>query len=145
MAAFGTSRLWMRLSVAMVASDTSRLWQWPPVVMHACGICGLTCLGLGTEFRSEKIPRNRLETVAVIPRKKVLIPRHSGFRARANSEARNGAEWNDCLVLPMQKWPSLNTTYFRWIQIVVATIPSCGYNSHSTSECGNHRVHSKLQ
>ncbi len=46
--------------------------------------------GLGTEFRSEKIPRNRLGTVSVIPRKKVLIPRHSGFRGRANSEARNG-------------------------------------------------------
>ena len=49
-------------------------------------------LGLGTEFRSEKIPRNRLGTVSVIPRKKVLIPRHSEFRGRANSEARNGTE-----------------------------------------------------
>ncbi len=45
---------------------------------------------LGTEFRSEKIPRTRLGTVSVIPRKKVLIPRHSEFRGRANSEARNG-------------------------------------------------------
>jgi hypothetical protein len=51
-------------------------------------------LGLGTEFRSEKIPRNRLGTVSVIPRKKVLIPRHSEFRGRANSEARNGTERN---------------------------------------------------
>ncbi len=32
-------------------------------------------VGLGTEFRSEKIPRNRLGMVSVIPRKKVLIPR----------------------------------------------------------------------
>jgi hypothetical protein len=31
--------------------------------------------------------------VSVIPRKKVLIPRHSEFRGRANSEARNGAEF----------------------------------------------------
>jgi hypothetical protein len=30
-------------------------------------------IGLGTEFRSEKIPRNRLKMVSVIPRKKVLI------------------------------------------------------------------------
>ncbi len=30
---------------------------------------------LATEFRSEKIPRNRLEMVSVIPRKKVVIPR----------------------------------------------------------------------
>ncbi len=49
-------------------------------------------LGLGTEFRSEKIPRNRLGMV--IPRKKVLIPRHSEFRGRVNSEARNGMERN---------------------------------------------------
>ncbi len=51
-------------------------------------------LGLGTEFRSEKIPRNRLGTVSVIPRKKVLIPRHSEFRGRASSEARNETERN---------------------------------------------------
>jgi hypothetical protein len=51
-------------------------------------------LGLGTEFRSEKIPQNRLGMVSVIPRKKVLIPRPSEFRGRANSEARNGTEWN---------------------------------------------------
>ncbi len=49
-------------------------------------------LGLGTEFRSEKIPRNRLRMVSVIPRKKVLIPKHSEFRGRANSEAQNGTE-----------------------------------------------------
>ncbi len=51
-------------------------------------------LGLGTEFSSEKIPRNRLGMISVIPRKKVLIPRHSEFRGRANSEAPNGTERN---------------------------------------------------
>jgi hypothetical protein len=51
-------------------------------------------LGLGTEFRSEKIPRNRLGMISVIPLKKVLIPRLSEFRGRANSEARNGTERN---------------------------------------------------
>ncbi len=51
-------------------------------------------VGLGTKFRSEKIPRNRLGTVSVIPRKIVIIPRHSEFHGRANSETRNGAEWN---------------------------------------------------
>ena len=51
-------------------------------------------IGLGTVFRSEKIPRNRLGTVSVIPRKKALIPRHSEFRGIANSEVRNGTEWN---------------------------------------------------
>ena len=52
------------------------------------------CVGLGTEFRSEKIPRNRLGMISVIPRKKLLIPMHSEFRGRANSEARNGTERN---------------------------------------------------
>jgi hypothetical protein len=33
--------------------------------------------GLGTEFCSEKIPRNRLGTVSIIPWKKDPIPRHS--------------------------------------------------------------------
>jgi hypothetical protein len=51
-------------------------------------------LGLGTKFRSEKIPRNRLGTISVIPRKKALIPRHSEFRGRASSEARNGTKRN---------------------------------------------------
>ncbi len=51
-------------------------------------------IGLGTEFRSEKIPRNRLGMISVIQRKKVLIPRHSEFRGRANSEARNRTERN---------------------------------------------------
>jgi hypothetical protein len=50
--------------------------------------------GLGTEFRSEKILRNRLGMISVIPWKKVLIPKHSEFRGRANSEARNGTERN---------------------------------------------------
>ncbi len=36
-------------------------------------------LGFGMEFRSKKIPRNRLGTVSVILRKKVLITRHSEF------------------------------------------------------------------
>jgi hypothetical protein len=48
---------------------------------------------LGTEFSLKIIPRNRLERVSVIPQKKVLIPRHSEFRGRANSEARNGMEF----------------------------------------------------
>jgi hypothetical protein len=40
---------------------------------HIGPFCKASCLGLGTEFRSEIIPRNRLGTVSVIPRKKVLI------------------------------------------------------------------------
>jgi hypothetical protein len=52
-------------------------------------------IGLGTEFRSENILRNRLGMISVIPRKKVLIPKHSAFRGRVNSEARNGTERNE--------------------------------------------------
>jgi hypothetical protein len=50
---------------------------------------------LGTEFRSEIIPRNRPRTVFVILLKKVLIPRHSDFRGRTNSEAGNGMEFRE--------------------------------------------------
>jgi hypothetical protein len=64
-------------------------------------------LGLGTEFRSEKIPRNKLGTVSVIPRKKALIPRHSEFRGRASSEARNGTERNG---IPRKKLVLRNKT-----------------------------------
>ncbi len=56
-------------------------------------------VGLGTEFRFEKIPRNRLGAISVIPRKKAFIPRHSKFCWRANSEARNGTESGKKLVL----------------------------------------------
>ncbi len=49
-------------------------------------------LGLGKEFSSKKILRNRLGPVSVIQWKKVLIPRHTEFCGRANSEARNGTE-----------------------------------------------------
>jgi hypothetical protein len=50
---------------------------------------------LATEYRSEKIPRNRLGMVFVIPRKKVVIPRHSEIYGRVNSEARNGTELHE--------------------------------------------------
>jgi|LakMenEpi03Aug12_release.lakeMendotaPanAssembly.Ray.scaffolds.fasta_scaffold1288472_1 hypothetical protein len=50
-------------------------------------------LGLAAEFRSEKIPRNRLGTASVIPQKIVLIPRHSDVYGKVYSEARNGRKW----------------------------------------------------
>jgi hypothetical protein len=50
---------------------------------------------MATEFCSEKISRNRLGMVSIIPRKKVLIPRHSKVYGRANSEARNGRKWQE--------------------------------------------------
>ncbi len=49
--------------------------------------------GNGISFR--KIPWNRLGKVSVIPRKKVVIPRHSEVYGRVNSEARNGTEWHE--------------------------------------------------
>ena len=83
-------------------------------------------LQLATEFRSEKIPRNRLGIDSVIPQKKVLIPRvfriprkspfrsseripffrgkkcsfrrNSEFRGRAHSETRNGTEFRGKIV-----------------------------------------------
>jgi hypothetical protein len=47
-------------------------------------------VGLATEFRFKKIPRNRLGMASVIPRKKELIQRHSEVYGRVNSEAQSG-------------------------------------------------------
>ncbi len=44
---------------------------------------------VGNGILFQKIPRNILEMVSVIPQKKVLIQRHSEFCGRANSDARN--------------------------------------------------------
>ena len=79
--------------------DTPR---YPLTVLRPCGQEDTSVrlsehcfhIGLGTEFRSEKIPRNRLGMVSVIPRKKVLIPRHSeAFRVLRQSQFRS-SEWN---------------------------------------------------
>jgi hypothetical protein len=51
-------------------------------------------LGLPLKFHSEKIPRNRLETVFVVSRKKVLIPLNSVFLERVNFVVQNGTERN---------------------------------------------------
>ncbi len=51
-------------------------------------------LGLPSKFRSEKIPRNRLGTVFVIPRNKVLIPCDSEYFRRVHFVTRNETEWN---------------------------------------------------
>ncbi len=72
-----------------------KAYWWQNVPMYQPTLLTLPYqLGLGPEFRSEKIPRNRLGTVSVIPRKKVLIPRHSEFGGTANSKAPNGMKWN---------------------------------------------------
>jgi hypothetical protein len=60
--------------------------------------------GLATEFRSEKIPRNRLGMDSVIPRKKVLIPRVFRVPRKTHSETRNGTEFRGKLVF----WNSQN-------------------------------------
>jgi hypothetical protein len=61
-----------------------------PNFYAACATGLKSKIGLAAEFRSEKIPRNRLGTASVIPRKKVLIPRHSEVYRRVSSEAQNG-------------------------------------------------------
>jgi hypothetical protein len=60
---------------------------------------------LATKFRCEKIPRNRLGMVLVIPRKKVVIPRHSEIYGRVNSEARNGTELHEKMVFTKNPAP----------------------------------------
>ncbi len=51
-------------------------------------------IGLAMEFRSEKIPRNRLGMDSVIPRKKVVIPRHSEVyrKSQFRSSERNNQQ-----------------------------------------------------
>jgi hypothetical protein len=90
---------WQLPSRALATSPSRALATPPPQCRKNSRLCALlsdpmVCIGLGTEFRSEKIPRNRLGMASVIPRKKALIPRYSEFRGRANSEARNGMERN---------------------------------------------------
>ncbi len=61
--------------------------------------------GSATEFCSEKIPRNRLGMASVIPRKKVLIARHSEVYGGVNSEAWNGRKWHE--KISFTKYPAL--------------------------------------
>ncbi len=69
---------------------------------------------MATEFRSEKISRNRLRMVFVIPQKKVVIPRHSEIYGRVNSEARNRTEFHEKngfkkILLQKQNWQRVFT------------------------------------
>jgi hypothetical protein len=71
-------------------------------------------IGLATEFRSEKIPRNRLGTASVFPRKKMLIPRHSEVYGRVYSEARNGRKWHERVSFTKNPAPAnIMTAYLR--------------------------------
>ncbi len=62
-----------------------------PVVQHFVHR-GLYTWRVGNGISFQKIKRNRLGTVFVIPRKKVLFPRHSKVYGRVNSEGWNGIE-----------------------------------------------------
>jgi hypothetical protein len=66
-----------------IAAYIQVLYMYCPVLLE------YTRLGLPSEFRSEKIPRNRLGTVFVIPRNKVLIPCGSEYFGRVHSVTRN--------------------------------------------------------
>ncbi len=71
-------------------------------------------IGLATEFRSEKIPRNRLGTASVFPRKKMLIPRHS--EVTEESIPKLGTEGNGMKTVSFTKNPSpanIMTAYLR--------------------------------
>jgi hypothetical protein len=61
-------------------------------------------LGLAAEFRSEKIPQNSLGTACVIPRKKVLIPRHS--EVTEESIPKLGTEGNGMKKISFTKNPA---------------------------------------
>jgi hypothetical protein len=76
---------------------------------------GLT-VGLATEFRSEKIPRNRLRMDSVIPRKKLLIP--WAFRSSRKS-SKLGTELNYTEKICFTKPPkSLSKMIFPYLKVV---------------------------
>jgi hypothetical protein len=85
----------LKLTVSLIAVELSCCDCVEVIVSGRIVLFPHRDLGLGTESRSEKNPRIRLGTVFVIPRKKVLIPRHSEFRGRTSSEARNGREFRE--------------------------------------------------
>ncbi len=77
----------LRLEVSVY---TIKCLHYKPVSNHfSRGNCEEQ-VGLAMEFHSGKIPRNRLGMASVIPRKKVLIPRHFEVYGRVDSETRNG-------------------------------------------------------
>ncbi len=61
--------------------------------VHIC--CALARVAIEISFR--KIPRNRLGTVFVIPRNKVLIPCDSEYFGRVHSVTRNETEFREIL------------------------------------------------
>jgi hypothetical protein len=95
---------------------------------------------LGTEFHSEKIPRNTLGTVSVIPRKKALIPRHSEFRGGANSEARNGTERNG---IPRKRFVGVHVNEPPK-KSTIATSPLFSFHSLCTFLLPSYEVHNTL-
>ncbi len=72
-------------------------------------------IGLGTEFRSEKILRNRHGTPSVIPRKKVLIP-----SSTEEPILKIGTQWNSAEKISFTEQQQNNLTkWFVWTSKVV--------------------------
>jgi hypothetical protein len=63
------------------------------------------------EICSEKNLRNRLGTISVIPRKKLLIPRNSEVYGTVNSEARNGTELHEKISITKISAPANRTVF----------------------------------
>jgi hypothetical protein len=61
---------------------------------------------VGNEFRPKKIAWNRQGTATVIPRKKVLIPRHSEVYGAEESIPKLGTERNDMKKISFTKNPA---------------------------------------
>jgi hypothetical protein len=72
------------------------------------------------------LSRNRLGMVSVIPRQKVLIPRHSEIYERVSSEARNRWKWQEKNQL-LQKIVLRQTECFRPRQLLNGIPRVCFY------------------
>ncbi len=77
-------------------------------------------LGLPLEFRSEKIPRNRLGKVFVIPRNKVPIPCGSEYFGRVHSVTQNETERNEFPFREIMKfYEAANKSRLSGVTVVV--------------------------
>ena len=85
---------------ALLCLPSSLLYFHSPVLCLSSSVT-VFILGLGTEFRSEKIPRNKLGTASVIPRKKLLIPRFT-----EESIQKLGTEGNGMKTISFTKNPA---------------------------------------
>ncbi len=96
----------------------SSIWTWCPCLWLADRV--------GNRISFQKSPRNRLGTASVIPRKTVLIPRHSEIYGRGYSEARNGKKQHEKFFFIKKSCSSKQNLQHVFVRDMLRNgIPSC--------------------